>query len=278
MASGNFRSRLIVNADDFGRSHSINQAVIYAHRQGILTTASLMVNGEASDEAAALARMNPKLGVGLHLTLICGHSALSRNEIPGLVTGHNAFSESPVKTGLKYFFRTSLAAELECEIAAQVAKFRKTGLVMDHLNGHLNLHLHPSVFRILMRRAKEWGITAIRVTHDPVMPNLKIARGRWTYRLSHAFVFSLLSRRARIALEQSRIRHTKTVFGLLQSGSVTEDYLMKLLSRLPDGDSELYSHPCLEKFQQELAALISPKVRRILDHNRIELIRYQDLP
>src|SRR5713226_2061196 len=77
--------RLIVNADDFGRSSSINQAVIRAHREGILTTASLMVNESAFDEAVALARQSPNLGVGLHLTLLCGHSALTPDRIPGLV-------------------------------------------------------------------------------------------------------------------------------------------------------------------------------------------------
>ena len=75
--------RLIVNADDFGRSASINQAVIRAHREGILTTTSLMVNEPAFEEAVALARENPTLGVGLHLTLLCGHSALPPEEIPG---------------------------------------------------------------------------------------------------------------------------------------------------------------------------------------------------
>jgi len=65
--------RLIVNADDFGRSHSINEAVVRAHREGILTTASLMVNEPGFDEAVAQAREHPQLGVGLHLTLVCGH-------------------------------------------------------------------------------------------------------------------------------------------------------------------------------------------------------------
>ena len=84
--------RLIVNADDFGRSASINQAVIRAHREGILTTASLMVNEPAVEEAVALARENPELGVGLHLTLLCGHSALPPEQIPGLVDAKGEFS------------------------------------------------------------------------------------------------------------------------------------------------------------------------------------------
>src|SRR5260370_35383027 len=88
------RRSLIVNADDFGRSSSINRAIVRAHQEGILTTASLMVNEPASSEAVALARENPRLGVGLHLTLLCGHSALPAASVPGLVNSNNAFTDS----------------------------------------------------------------------------------------------------------------------------------------------------------------------------------------
>jgi hypothetical protein len=100
--------RLIVNADDFGLSHSVNAAVIRAHREGILTTASLMVNEAGFEEAVKLARENPQLGVGLHLTLLQGHSTLPPKKIPGLVNARGEFPENPVGTGMKYFFRRSL--------------------------------------------------------------------------------------------------------------------------------------------------------------------------
>src|ERR1044072_6488896 len=89
---GTTSRRLIVNADDFGRSHSINQAVIRAHREGILTTASLMVSEQVCDEAVALAKENPTLGVGLHLTFLCGHSSLPAEKIPGLLNERREFS------------------------------------------------------------------------------------------------------------------------------------------------------------------------------------------
>src|SRR5437016_8716703 len=143
MLSPSLPRRLIVNADDFGRSHSINLAVIRAHREGILTTASLMVNEAACDEAVALAKENPRLGVGLHLTLVCGHSERSEKEIPGLVDAQRNFSHAPVKTGLRYFVERKLRPQLRDELAAQFQKFRSTGLPLDHGNGHLHLHLHP---------------------------------------------------------------------------------------------------------------------------------------
>src|SRR6266498_3494612 len=135
--------RLIVNADDFGRSHSINQAVLRAHRDGILTSASLMVNGAAAAEAIELARENPRLGVGLHLSLVCGTSALAPRDIPGLVNGAGHFSNNPVATGIRYFFQSRLRPQLEREIDAQFGKFHATGLPLDHVTGPLHFHLHP---------------------------------------------------------------------------------------------------------------------------------------
>ena len=146
--------RLIVNADDFGRSASVNQAVIRAHLEGILTTASLMVNEPAFEEAVALAREHPTLGVGLHLTLLCGHSALPAGEIPGLVNAKGEFSRNPAGAGFRYFFQRSLREQLRREIHAQFQKFRAARLPLDHVNGHLHLHLHPTVFRILIGRRR----------------------------------------------------------------------------------------------------------------------------
>lgn len=283
--------RVIFNADDFGRSPAINEAVIRAHREGVLTTASLMVNGEAFEEAVTLAKANPTLGVGLHLTLVMGKATLPPEKIPGLANARGEFTEHPVAAGLRAFFNRSLRAPLEAEIGAQIDKFDATGLVMDHLNGHLNFHLHPTIFGILMRllkegrihppsptgRANESGLPPIRLTRDPFWLNVKLARGRWFYRASHALIFNLLSARARPTLNRLGIRHTDTVFGLLQNARVSEDYLLKLLPRLPAGDVEIYSHPCLEKFPDEFAALTSPFVKGLTKRLGIQLCRHQDL-
>src|SRR5689334_24221611 len=132
MASRLGPRRLIVNADDFGRSPSINEAVIRAHKEGILTTASLMVNESAFAEAVELAKANPTLGVGLHLTLLCGHAVLTPQQIPGLVNHNGEFTNSPAGTGFRYFFNSRLQDQLRQEIHAQFRKFRETSLPLDH--------------------------------------------------------------------------------------------------------------------------------------------------
>jgi hopanoid biosynthesis associated protein HpnK len=269
--------RLIVNADDFGRSHSINEAVIRAHREGILTSASLMTNEPGFDEAVKLANENPKLGVGLHLTLLCGHSALPPEKIPGLVNPRGEFSENPVATGFRYFFNRSLREPLRAEIHAQFARFHATGLPLDHVDGHLHLHLHPVVFGILMADAEKLGIQRMRFTRDCLARSRRMARGRWFYRISHAAIYQWLSNRAREPLRQRGIKHAQITFGLLQDSHVDEEYVLKLLPELPPGDSELYSHPSLDEFKHEFDALVSPRVKELVKKLGIELIRYQDL-
>jgi hopanoid biosynthesis associated protein HpnK len=269
--------RLIVNADDFGLSRSVNEAVIRAHRDGILTSASVMVNEPACDEAVKLAKENPKLGVGLHITLLMGHSALPAGKIPGLVNNRGEFSDSPVSTGMKYFFNSGLREQLRAEIRAQFEKFRATGLPLDHVNGHLHFHLHPAVFKILMEESDTLGISHLRLTRDCFSRSRRTSHGHLLYRISHAAIFEMLSSRARRPLEQKKIRHAQITFGLLQNARVDEEYILKLLPELPPGDSELYSHPSLGEFEHEFDALVSPRVRELVNKLGIELIRYQDL-
>jgi hopanoid biosynthesis associated protein HpnK len=268
--------RLIVNADDFGRSASVNEAVVRAHREGILTTASLMVNEPACDEAVALARENPRLGVGLHLTLLCGRAGLPAHRIPGLARD-GLFSDNPAAAGFRYFARPGLRDQIRAEIHEQFRRFAATGLTLDHVDGHLHIHLHPVVFAILMKDARELGIQSMRWTRDSLRTSLRTARGRWAYRLLHAFIFRVLSARSRGSLKSRGLRHTSRVFGLLQDSHTDEDYVLRLLAELPPGDSELYSHPSMDKFRHEFEALVSPQVKDLVARRGIQLIRYQDL-
>ena len=90
-------------------------------------------------------------------------------------------------------------------------------------------------------------------------------------------VYFFLSRRSQSSFRKKNIRHTERVFGLLEDSHVDEPYLLKLLEVLPEGDSELYSHPSLDNFKHEFDALVSPRVKARLNELSIERIRYQDL-
>ncbi|HEX4644404.1 MAG TPA: ChbG/HpnK family deacetylase, partial [Verrucomicrobiae bacterium] len=179
--------------------------------------------------------------------------------------------------GFRYFARRELQGQLRRELHAQFEKFRATSLPLDHVNGHLHFHLHPAIFRALMAGAGPLGIRRMRLTRDPFWLNTRLAGGEWLYRINHAVIFGLLAARSRRWADRQKIQYTRRVFGLLQNGRVDETYVGRLLSRLPPGDSELYSHPSLDEFKHELDALVSPGIRQLINERGIQLIRYQDL-
>jgi hopanoid biosynthesis associated protein HpnK len=276
MASDN-TIRLIVTADDFGSSTSANSAVERAHREGILTSASLMVNGNRANEAVDIARRNPVLAVGLHLVLVCGRSTLKPSEIVGVVDPKFQFSPNPIRAGIRYFFRKSMQPFLRQETHAQFREYRMSGLPLDHVNGHLNFHLHPTIFNFLKKDHAELGIRAIRLTRDPFLQNLRLAGGRYFYRSSHAFIFDRLSRRAEKSLERRNIRYADATYGLLQNDRITEKFVIGLLRDLKPGTWELYCHPDLGNHAHELEALVSPRVKDVIRERGIVLCRYSDL-
>jgi hopanoid biosynthesis associated protein HpnK len=151
------RKRLIVSGDDFGLSPGTNFGIIKAHRDGILTNASLMVNGSAFAEAVELARATPSLCVGLHLVLVQGRAASDPQDIPDLIEGAGTFRNNPVTAGFHYFFAPRLRPQIEREIGAQLEKYLSTGLPLSHVDGHLNIHMHPSVLAILLKLAPSSG-------------------------------------------------------------------------------------------------------------------------
>jgi len=265
--------RWIINADDFGRSREINGAVRLAHRDGLLTSASLMVAEPCAAEAVQFAKESPQLGVGLHLALADGFG-LTRGP---LVDSDGRFESSPVRAGLRYFFNRSLRSALEAEIAAQVGAFQKTGLALDHVNGHVNLHLHPVVLDILLANADRWGIRAIRLTRDPFWLNARLAGGAWISRAAHAFNYWLLCARARQKLVERKIIFAPRVHGLLQYARMDEAYWLKLIARETSPRVEVYAHPSMTTFRHELDALLSAEVREAIERGGIERVRYSQL-
>ncbi len=276
--------KLIINADDFGVSSSVNRAVIKGWTEGILTSASLMVTGEAFDEAVALARENPALQVGLHLTLVQGRAALKHKGFPSLTDQQDNFPEDPVFAGMRMFFLKPLQKQLEREIEAQIVRFLETGLQFSHIDGHVNIHMHPTVFDILCRLMPKYGISSFRLSRERLGPELSISTTRTPGKAVDAFIFRSLAKRCQPELQRRRISFAAEVKGLLSSGRITEKYLLKALENLQDGTTEIYLHPSesdspdLPGYRQkdELEALLSQNVRDMIRSKGIQLCNYRD--
>lgn len=235
--------RVIFSADDFGLSVSVNEAVERAHRDGVLTHASLMVAGPAAADAVRRARALPHLRVGLHLVVIEGPAVLAPTEIPDLVDADGQFPSDQFGLGLTYFFRPRVRRQLAAEIRAQFAAFAATGLRLDHADAHKHMHLHPTVGRLMIDIGRDFGLPAIRIPAEPpaVMAACGTAVGlgdrvlyRWT---------GLLRRQARAA----GLAVNDHCFGLAWSGHMTTDRVQRLMRALPEGISEIYFHPATRK-------------------------------
>jgi hopanoid biosynthesis associated protein HpnK len=254
----------IINADDFGRSTQINRAVIRAHQEGVLNSASLMVAGAAADEAFDLARSHPALAVGLHLVVVDGPAVLPPHRIPHLVNAIGQFANAPIRLGLKYGFSSQARSELTEEITAQFERFAASGLPLSHVDGHQHMHMHPVVFDIVLPLAKKFGAKRIRIVRDDLRLALRHDPRHALGKIVSTAIFAMLSRRCRKAGAVGTCR----TYGFFQSGAMTEQYVLAAIQKMPRS-TELYFHPTegdrldeLGPNPQDLRTLLSPEVRR----------------
>lgn len=253
--------RLIATADDFGDTPGVNAAVLRAYREGILRFASLMAGRPAAAEAARIARDNPGLGVGLHLELC---------------------ADEPEKAGMRYFFSPEARAGLEGEIRGQIEALLALGIKPTHIDGHINVHVHPVIFPAVCRLAREYGIPRVRLPAGEweALKGFPGAEKPGTALLAGVFgAMGAWVGGAAAGLE------CPPSWGLLRSGLMKEDYALWLIARLPEGTTEMYFHPTTDpalratdapvpshQSTTELETLLSPKVRRALDAHGVELV------
>ena len=260
------RFSLIVNADDFGASAQVNEAVIRAFREGVLTSASLMVTGDAFEQAVLLAKENPGLAVGIHLVTVVGRSVLPPSEIPSLVDPDSNFSNNPASAGLRYFFSPRARRELRKEIAAQFEKFRSTGLPLSHIDGHLHLHIHPVIFNAAVELGAKYGARRMRVPVEERRLALEFDRANLLLKTVHTLLFGGLGWYMKRKLRARGFIFPERVYGNLQSGQMSERYFLYVLDNLKSAASEIYFHPAAY-----------PAERLLNDEERQCLIEFETL-
>lgn len=270
---GGRRRALIITADDFGLHPRVNDAVELAHRDGVLTAASLMVAAPAARDALERARRLPGLRVGLHLVLADGAAMLPRDEIPALVDADGRFGDAMARDGVRFFFLPHVRRQLAREIRAQFEAFAATGLALDHVNTHKHFHLHPTVLSLILEIGREFGLRAMRLPRELDAPLLLRP---WV-----ALV--------RARLDRAGIAHNDYVVGIAGSGRMDEAALLAALGRLPHGVGEIYLHPATPgngaitpsmrdyRHAEELNALLSPRVAAALASANVARGGFADL-
>jgi hopanoid biosynthesis associated protein HpnK len=265
--------RLIVTADDFGRDESVNEAIERAHRDGILTSASLMVGAPGAADAVARARRMPRLRVGLHVAVVDAHPVLAPAQVPDLVDCEGRLRSDLGRAGAAFFFRARVRRQLAREIRAQFQAFAASGLALDHADGHNHMHVHPTVARLVVEIGREFGLAAVRVPVEPVEVLARVERGVRAGvqgRIMRPWA-ALLRRR----LRRAGLLGNDHAFGIHWSGSMGEGRVLGLLAHLPEGINEMYFHPRLDGGgREDLAALLSSAVRARVAELGIELTAF----
>jgi predicted glycoside hydrolase/deacetylase ChbG (UPF0249 family) len=253
--------RLIINADDFGFTRDVNAGIVYAHRSGVLTSTTLMANGEAFDDAVRLAKETPTLDIGAHLVLVQGPSLLDGRPLP----------ETALQL-LALLARRGL--DVYVELKAQIEKIQRAGVRLSHLDSHKHTHLIPGVFRVVVKLAGEFGIPWIRLPLDSTFRFAKMpcAFGNRYYR----------------GLAQGKnVRMTDRFLGFELTGSLTEETFARALDKIEDGITEFMCHPgylgaelkqastrLKESRVRELETLTSPRIRERISTLEIELTHF----
>jgi hopanoid biosynthesis associated protein HpnK len=276
--------RLIVNADDFGMTHGVNKGIIAASRKGIVTAASIMVTGQAFEEAVALARENPKLDIGLHLSLTVGRPASNDPAVHKYLASHGTFRLGNKDLLMGLMLRTLSPSASHREIEAQFEKAVRTRLPITHVDGHESIHLFPGIRERIFELMERYSIPFIRLSYERIGYKNVWKLSRWKKSLINLFGLAnqgQISRRG--------IRTTDHYHGTFDAGYLGKERLMATIRDLKEGTSEIMCHPGYrdESFDrisggrylpdQELGALMDPEVKRLLRDRGVRLISFKDL-
>lgn len=272
------KNRVVVVADDMGKSSSVNSAIAEAHKRGILTSASIMAGGQAFEEAVIIAAECSSLSVGLHVTLCDGRAVLPPSQIPDLVDRDGNFEESPAKTWINCT-SPGVFSQIEAEVQAQFSKLSRAGICPTHVDGHHHLQMHPRIFEIVCKQASQRGVGWIRLPSEPlalVLGFRSFARGFMPF--IEWVVFRMLSAYNLKTAWRYGINVAYRCFGLSWTGSIDEKCFIDLLDYAKGPIDEIFVHPdnSTDSGRRELEALTSTDVRNKV-YSCTDLVGYREL-
>jgi len=287
--------QLIINADDLGLTTGVNRGILDSHHYGGVTSASLMANGEAFEEAVAMSRRATRLSLGVHLNLTQGIPLSAPSAVPSLVDARGRLYLTPSRLLSRLITGRINLREIELEFQEQIVKVLRAGIIPTHLDGHKHVHILPGVSEIVIRLAQEFGIPSARCPLEefpPATPLPRSPRDPKTRVLKQYLVgraVSWFARRFRLGLSRAGLNSPANFFGLTETGFLNTKTLENILERLPEGVSELMCHPgytdsrlertgtrLLAQREVEVEALMWLRTRMLGIEKGIQLISYGD--
>jgi chitin disaccharide deacetylase len=286
---------LIVNADDLGWTAGVNRGIAAAHRNGIVTSTSILANGAAFDDGVKTAGELPGLGVGVHLNLSDGKPVAPAEQVNSVLNEAGEFSGGPESLLLRLAANSLDVKQVELEWNAQIEKVRAAGIQPTHLDGHKHVQMLPGLFTIVLRLAKKHGIAAVRVSHEASTLRAALTGGEEDSGVIlkqgvQARGLKLLARDAHEMAERSGIASTDYFCGIAQTGVLSKRGVLQMLASLPEGTTELMCHPgyvdadlqksatrLQQSRQTELQILTDKEIRKKIAALGIRLINYEEI-
>lgn len=269
---------LVINADDFGLSTSVNAGIVEAHTHGVLTATTWLAGGDAAEEAAALARTVPQLDVGLHLALN-GVLPCAPAKVVGPLLSGPRFPPRYPPTARRLLASPAARRAAEAEWTAQYDRFRALfGRAPVHVDSHQHIALLPPLWRPFLQLARAHGVRFVRAPME--IAHLRELRGP---RLFAALAMSALAWRFRRQARQAGLRVVDHFTGFRLSGRLQTADALAVVAALRPGVTELMVHPGASDTadgyarRTELDALMSPSLADALARFRIRLTRFSDL-
>lgn len=264
--------RLIVNADDFGIAPGVNRAILELHAAEVLTSATLMAQAPATEEAVKMALAMPSLGVGCHVVLVDGKPTSNPGSIPSLIDRATSELHPTVGSFLKRLYTARIrGSEIEAEAAAQIAQLQSYGLRLTHIDTHKHLHMFPPVLRAVLRAAKAAGIRAIRNPFEPIW-SVNATPQAPDLRRAQVLLLRRFERTFRRIVAQEGFVTTDGVIGVVATGTLEIASLHALISAMPEGTFEFVSHP---GYRDETLARVRTRLResREIERNALMAIK-----
>ena len=276
--------KLIVTADDFGLTQSINEGILMASREGIVTNINLIPTGGAANDAIALIKYNKIPEIGVHLALTETRPVTSIRLISSLIDGSGSFPGSRIAFLGKLFSGHIDMEHVKVELKSQMDKAAHSGARITNLSSHEHLHMIPEIFRVITGLAKEYGVRYVRVLKKEA-----IVAPFSMNKVFRSAVVDYFRPGMEKLLKRSALSTADNFLGFLDSGAMGESVLLRMLKDIKEGVTELVAHPgfldpeVLHHYrfhincEEELYALTGPKIKRAVADNGIKLCKYGDL-
>jgi hopanoid biosynthesis associated protein HpnK len=283
--------RLIINADDFGLTSGVNRAILEAYTSGVVTSATLIANASAFDEAVHLAALTDQFEVGCHVVLVDGAPIMGTQQVPSLIDHGKGvhFRDGAGSLGLAAWSGRINPQHIAAEATAQMNKLKAAGIRITHIDTHKHVHMFPKVLEALVGAAQACGVRAIRNPFEPLRFAQFLRKGdrkRWL----QVKALSVLAGKFREIVHKAGMVTTDGSLGIVATGSLNHASFRDFIENCPEGTWELVCHPgyvdrdlgnIRTRLRQsralELEVLTSTAAQDLLRHEGIKLISYRDL-